>query len=104
MAKLDGTYVNLIELPFEDDNLTVRLYWRAEDGRSRFLCRTKLPNQSIKDCCVYLTSLSVAEFCGPFLRFFWPDPSTGKSQVWAELKFLSYEGTCTKHLPIRLSI
>ena len=100
MARMDETYANLIELPFENDDLIVRLYWRPEDGNSKFFCRTILPGDSSRDCCVWLGSLNVMRSFGPFLRFFLRD---SVSPLWAELKFPNYEGIWTRRLPLMLS-
>ncbi|CAD6593939.1 MAG: hypothetical protein ASARMPRED_008234 [Alectoria sarmentosa] len=81
-------YVRLLELPFENGDLVVRLYQRSHDGRSRFLCRTIRPARSRKDVVLPLVSLKVSR-SGPFLKFY--DVGEGNSKLWACLKFSSYE-------------
>lgn len=87
-TRLGEEYVNLIELPFENGDLIVRLYQRPHDGRARFLCRTVRPPRSRKDVTLPLISLLVSR-SGPFLKFF--DIGEGGSKIWACLKFSSYE-------------
>lgn len=81
-------YVNLLEIPFENGDLLMRLYQRSHDCRSRFLCRTVRPARSRKDVVLPLVSL-IVERSGPFLKFL--DIGEGHPQLWALLKFPSYE-------------
>ncbi|KAF6239034.1 hypothetical protein HO173_002906 [Letharia columbiana] len=84
----ENGYVNVVELPFENGDLLVRLYWRSHDCRSRFLCRTIRPARSRKDVVLPLVSLIVSR-SGPFLEF--KDVGEGNPKLWACLKFSSYE-------------
>lgn len=101
MTSLDEVYVSLIELPFENGDLIVRLCYRREDGRSRFVCRTIRPAHSRNDCSIRLVSLDVSR-SGPFLEFYRIDQPKKASELWARLKFADYESTYIFLLPFRL--
>lgn len=68
----------------------MRLYLRPSDMRSRFLCITMRPARARKHCVAPLTFLDV-ERSGPFLKFLRVSTSNRSPQLWACLKFLSYE-------------
>lgn len=76
--------------PFEDGDLLVRLYHRSEDNKSRILLRTMRPARVKKDCCLPLTSLKV-ERSGPCLKCTRVDSYGQSLELWACLKFSSYE-------------
>ena len=101
MTSLDEAFVSLIELPFDDGDLIVRLCYRREDGRSRFVCRTIRPAHSRNDCSIRLVSLDVSR-SGPFLEFYRIDQPKKASELWARLKFSDYESTYIILLPFRL--
>ena len=91
LATLDEAYVSLIEFSFESGDLIVRFLSRPKTGESMVHCRTIGPAGSRKDCAKQLTSLIVSR-SGPFLkvlRFAQPN----RSELWACLKFSSYEST-----------
>ncbi|KAL9070372.1 MAG: hypothetical protein Q9161_004930 [Pseudevernia consocians] len=83
-------YVNLLELPFENGDILVRLYQRSHDYRSRFLCRTIRPARSRGDVVLPLASLLVTRL-GPFLKFQYVGLDERSPRLWAVLKFSSYE-------------
>ena len=101
MTSLDEVYVSLIELPFENGGLLVRLCYRREDGRSRFVCRTIRPPHSRRDYSIYLVSLDVSR-SGPFLEFYRIDQPQKASKLWARLKFSDNECTYMIILSLRL--
>lgn len=86
----ENGYINLLELPFEDGDLLVRLYQRTGDARARMLCRTIRPERYRKEVVLPLVSL-VIERSGPFLKFLDVSVSGRSPKLWACLKFLSYE-------------
>ena len=90
IARLEETYVNLTELPFDNGDFVVRLYYRAIDGRSRFFCRPLQPASSRKDSSQPLALLNVSRG-GPFLHFYRLGRPKKDSELWASLKFLHYE-------------
>ena len=101
MTSVEEVYVSRIELPFEDGDPIVRLCYRREDGRSRFVCRTVRPPQSRKDCSTRLVSLDISR-SGPFLEFYRIDQPKKAFELWARLKFSDYESTYIILLPFRL--
>lgn len=101
MTSLDEVYVSLIELPFENGDLLVRLCYRREDGRSRLVCRTVRPPRSRRDCSRCLVSLDVSR-SGPFLELYRIDQPQKGSELWARLKFSDYESMYMILLSLRL--
>ena len=95
-ARLLESYIRLLELPFEDGDILVRMYQRTSDGRSRFFCRIVRPPRVQKDCDLPLVSLSF-ERSGPFLKLHHIDTKNTISKLWACLKFGSYESTFVEH-------
>lgn len=103
MASLDEGYVSLIELSTENGGLVVRLCSRPEDGRSRFVCHEVYPARPRKDCSIPLVSLNISR-SGPFLNFNRLDQPNQASELWARLKFLSYESTYMILFPLALAL
>ena len=102
MASLDEhRYISLIELIFESGDLVVRLYYRPEDGKSRFFCRT-IPSAHLEqDTDLPLTSLIVSTR-GLFIKFY--DTGQEPATLWACLKFPTHEGIFIKLLYLGLSL
>ena len=98
-ARLSESYTNLLELPFEDGDLLVRIYQHSHDARSRILCRIVRPPRLQKDCDLPLVSL-LLERSGPFLKLLHVDANGVNPKLWACLKFPTYEGTFIDHCSI----
>ena len=98
-ARLSESYIMLLQLPFEDGDLLVRIYQRTNDARSRIFCRIERPPRLQKDCALPLVSLLVQR-SGPFLKLLHVDASGSNPKLWAALKFPSYEGTFIDHCSI----
>lgn len=106
MARLiENGYVNLIELPFESDDLIVELFQHPTTYRSMVYLHTKCPGYSSKICLIDLESLNVSRN-GSFLHFYERDQSgrAPKPEVWARLRLPHYESTFLTFLSLALSL
>lgn len=92
MLANDG-FEKVLELPFEATNVFVRLYWRSDDNRARILFLTKDSTGRRMRYCFPLTGLKVirTESCLQLCRV---NRTDGQLDLWARLRFVSYESTC----------
>ncbi|KZF22502.1 hypothetical protein L228DRAFT_127436 [Xylona heveae TC161] len=90
--KVSKDHAKVFELPFENRELFVSLHWRQSDDRARIICTTisSRSGSRKRESCLPLTSLLVrrVESCLQFRRL---SGSTGKLELWASLKFTTYE-------------
>lgn len=86
----DYGYKELLEVPFEDGSLLVRLYQRGVDWRSIFFCRLIRPDPSENNVAIPLIWLEVSRK-GSILEFYDISAGQGKSKLWACLRFYDYE-------------
>ncbi|KAF2644655.1 hypothetical protein P280DRAFT_514124 [Massarina eburnea CBS 473.64] len=85
----DG-FENVLELPFESNSVIVRLYWRAEDSRSRILFLTQNANGRKMRHCFPLTGLKFLR-TGSCLQLCRVNRQDGQLDLWANLRFTLYE-------------
>ncbi|KAL8916942.1 MAG: hypothetical protein Q9208_008263 [Pyrenodesmia sp. 3 TL-2023] len=89
-ARLAEQYEKILDLPFEDGDLRVRLYHRDSDQRARIHCRLSRNGRSQKQTCLPLTSLHIQRNAST-IRLCRVDSSGHKKELWACLRFPSYE-------------
>lgn len=87
----DG-FQKVVELPFEQTDVYVRLYWRAEDHRARILFLTKDAEGDRLRYCLPLTGLKLlrTDSCLQLCRI---NRRDGQLDLWARLRFLMHERT-----------
>lgn len=78
--------------PLEATNVWIRLYWRSADNRARILFLTLNQYGSRRRYCVPLTSLTVRR-TGSCLQLAHVNRTDGILDLWANLRFASYERT-----------
>ena len=90
--KVGKTYVRLLDLPFEDGELLVRIYVRFSDFRARILCRTYGRDQAYTQSSRYITNLKITR-SGSCLELFEQqnEKNLETSKMWAILNFPTYE-------------
>lgn len=85
----DG-FIKVVELPFEETDVYVRLYWRPEDNRARILFLTKDNAGHRMRYCLPLTGLKLlrTDSCLQLCRI---NRRDGQLDLWARLRFLLHE-------------
>ncbi|KAL8966946.1 MAG: hypothetical protein Q9197_005698 [Variospora fuerteventurae] len=89
-ARLADEYDKILELPFEDGDLRVRLYHRNSDQRARIHCRLSRNGRAQRQTCLPLTSLRIQRNAST-LKLCRVDSSGHAKELWACLRFPSYE-------------
>ncbi|KAL8959971.1 MAG: hypothetical protein Q9193_003244 [Seirophora villosa] len=89
-ARLASDYDKILDLPFEDGDLRVRLYHRNSDQRARIHCRLSRNGRSQRQACLPLTTLRVQRQ-GSTLKLLRVDSTGHARELWACLRFLCYE-------------
>lgn len=86
----DDGFQKVLELPFEVNDVVVRLYWRAEDSRARVLFLTIGPSGRRMRYCFPLTGLKLlrTESCLQLCRV---NRKDGRLDLWGKLRFTMYE-------------
>jgi hypothetical protein len=85
----DG-FIKVVELPFEETDVYVRLYWRPDDNRARILFLTKDLEGHRMRYCLPLTGLKLlrTNSCLQLCRI---NRRDGQLDLWARLRFLLHE-------------
>ncbi|KAL8818447.1 MAG: hypothetical protein Q9223_002923 [Gallowayella weberi] len=89
-AKLAADFNKLLDLPFEEGDLRVRLYHRDSDQRARIHCRLSRNGRASKQCCLPLTRLLLQRHAST-LKLCRVGDSRQAKELWACLRFSSYE-------------
>ncbi|KAI4183291.1 MAG: hypothetical protein LQ346_006374 [Caloplaca aetnensis] len=89
-ARLAEEYDKILDLPFEDGDLRVRLYHRSSDQRARIHCRLSRNGRSQKQTCLPLTSIRIQRHAST-IKLCRVDSSGHMKELWACLRFPSYE-------------
>ena len=97
MGLLNGSYNITVELPFETENLTVYLCAGSWKAQSKILCRMENPVQTQRRICELPVVLLLVERKGCFVNLFRLKASKGHRDLWACLKFATYESTFIHH-------
>jgi hypothetical protein len=90
----DG-FQKVAELPFEQTDVYIRLYWRAEDNRARILFLTMDEEGHRLRYCLPLTGLKLlrTDSCLQLCRI---NRRDGQLDLWARLRFLMHESECPR--------
>lgn len=91
--RLQKEYDKILDLPMEDGTLRVRLYHRDSDQRTRIHCRASRNGRTYRQTCLPLTSIRIQRSAST-LKLCRVD-SSGHKELWACLRFPSYERTFT---------
>ncbi|EME76938.1 uncharacterized protein MYCFIDRAFT_61236 [Pseudocercospora fijiensis CIRAD86] len=85
----DG-FQKVLELPFDERKLWVRLYWRPNDFRARLLILSQTSSGTQQHCCQPLTALKIIRRAST-LQLCQASKSSTRYKLWARLNFLLHE-------------
>ncbi|KAL5113540.1 hypothetical protein ACEQ8H_008579 [Pleosporales sp. CAS-2024a] len=83
-------FIKVVELPLEQTDVYIRLYWRADNNRARILFLTKDSMGHRLRFCLPLTSLKILR-AGSCLQLCRINRRDGQLDLWARLRFSLYE-------------